>query len=1840
MRHKESLRERPELFHLIFFQKFIKLLSRLQRFDIELSGRLEILNRVERQKDKEEVLDMMEPLISEWFDEKFEGLTEPQSYAIPLIHERENVLVSSPTGSGKTLTAFLSIINELFKLDKKGELEDKIYCVYVSPLKALANDIHKNLEKPLEELKELAEEKGVKIPEIRTAIRSGDTPQKERRKMAKTPPHIFITTPESLALALSSPQFRKKFNDVQYFINDEIHEISSSKRGVYLSLNTERLEKHTKTEMTRIGLSATQAPIEEIAKFLVGYENGEARPVNIVEVAGEKNLDLSVISPVDDMTLLPYEVVNSRMYDTLTELVGQHRTTLIFTNTRSGAENVAYKLKDRGIEDIAAHHGSLSKETRLEVEDGLKTGELLSVVSSTSLELGIDVGYIDMVVQVNSPKNVAKGLQRVGRAGHSLGETSKGRMIVFDKDDLIECSVITRKAYQHDIDRVSIPENNLDVLSQGIIGMSIEHRWDVDDAYDVVKRSYCYRDLPKEDFLDVLEFLGASQFENVYPKIWYNKEEGIFGKKGGAQMLYYMNIGTIPSDSSYQVYSEKGVPLGTLSEKFVERLSKGDVFILGSHSYEFMHTRGTRVFVKDAAGKKPTVPSWSGEMLPRSYDLSVGIGEFRRKLSEKMAEESEEKVINWLKEKYMIDVGSAQTMISYFKEQTAVIEELPTDEKILIEGHIGKDGNYNIIFHACFGRETNDALSRAYAYKISKKFNCNVNVSITDDNFMITSEKKIPLDRLRNILSHEDIEGVLKRCIKNTELFEQRFRHCAQRALMILRNYKGREISAANQKIRSKKILELLKDDHDFPIIKETFNEILHQVLKLDKAKEVLKKLEEEEISITTADYSDTPSPFAHNVLMAGISDVIMMEDRSDLLRQYHQKVLEQVIPEEEIEKFKFDKDVVNEHFWEKKPSFDSKEEMLEVIKELQPIHVLKEKGKNVFTRTDRSFEKVREWGKELLNEEKIQSLWINGVKYIASEDLDKFLYSLDQGEQPHGSSPIIKELREKEKTVHEIYEGTDLMLKEVKELVNELERKRLLSRVGLNEEEEPIYTLLNKKDRKLESVEETITDHLTYEAPRSLEEISHALDLPEDITLKALNNLVERNILVSGLLIVGEGEQYMLKEDYHELRFPGGEHVSEDKVSEYKAKKQFSDVGSIEEYFDLFMEAGTPYDVYQRVSDFSADEWNEMREKGEIIEGRFIRGRVRYILREKLPTFVSAYRTEGLDEEEKDILELIEKGKANTIRKLKSESDLKNDKIKEIVKKLDHNLYIRREYTGEDGWTSRNRYRKVEVEPEKEKEAKEKIIMGYLKGNGPASFSNIRYYTGFQREEIREIISELIQDDRVKKLKVGTSKREMYVFAEEINEIQKVKGGEYDKLRVLSRKDPYARPLWAEIYRRYGEDRVFPLIKKGSIVGGIEKWKMSGCIEVRHLDLDDESMLPEALEALEVMMDYHRLEGYDIIRIKNYQNRPIEDFEDETLSIFYENGFKKIQGMLVKGNIVEDVFSTEQIKSYVLKKQKLGEDLYKEIEDALEGMKGTRSDFELRPRVEEFYSIEWMYKRGKILAGKMIPPLHMYALPEHTSVYKAAKDLPLTEARESILDIIKDKQPTPKRTIYHLSPYSRPRTKEILEELYEGLLVTKDHNGRYVETPSCDLDTVEAKKKVVKWTFEIFGVFTAEKLSSYLGSDYRMKELRNILDDLVQEGYLCKGFLEEGDDSVYWMIKEDLKTLPEISFDKEGVITTKDRFNLYFRSEIKDRFDLGACNIVYQGPEFKAGFKATISSGEVNIKEYEGKKKHRKIIEDWAYENNMRVKSSDKKKKKKVSDYEIRKWYEKTRGI
>src|SRR3989344_9384847 len=528
---------------------------------------------------------ILHPLVNQWFFSKFKQFSLPQLYGVMEIHQRKNILISAPTGATKTLTGFLAILNELVDSAKKLILEDQVYCVYISPLKALNYDIHYNLSTPLQEMEKINE----KPLGIRAAVRTGDTTASEKAKMLKNTPHILITTPESLAILLNSPKFQEKLKKVQWLIVDEIHALAENKRGVHLSLSIERLQLIS-PGMTRVGLSATIAPLEDIARYLVGYTGDKERDCGIVDVQFLKNMDLQVLSPVKSLVESDYMLKHQKMYDLIHRLIQEHKTTLIFTNTRSATERVAHNLKDMFPKDygenIAAHHGSLSKTDRFKTEQSLREGKLKVVVSSTSLELGIDIGYVDLVICLGSPKSVARFLQRSGRAGHKLHDTVKARIIVVDRDDLVECSLLLKSAVEKKIDRVHIPANCLDVLAQQLYGMAIFEQWNVQELYQFVRGSYNFHLLEMGDFIELLKYLSGEyvslEDRHVYAKIWWDKETNTIGRKGKlARVIYMTNIRTIPDESFVKVKLQGTEAIvGMIDEGFVERLKPGDVFVL------------------------------------------------------------------------------------------------------------------------------------------------------------------------------------------------------------------------------------------------------------------------------------------------------------------------------------------------------------------------------------------------------------------------------------------------------------------------------------------------------------------------------------------------------------------------------------------------------------------------------------------------------------------------------------------------------------------------------------------------------------------------------------------------------------------------------------------------------------------------------------------------------------------------------------------------------------------------------------------------------------------------------------------------------------------------------------------------------------------------------------------------------------------------------------------------------------------------------------------------------------------------------------------------------------
>ena len=861
---------------------------------------------------KKEIYKILHPWVKEWFDNEFEDFTPSQKQAIIDIHKRNNVLVSSPTGSGKTLTAFLSVISELTSLAEKKELEDKVYCIYISPLKALDNDIEKNLEEPLKKIEEIAIKNGAtykKTPKktekglgIRKAVRTGDTSQYERSKMLKKPPHILITTPETLSILLVAPKFREKLSNVKYVIIDEIHSLAENKRGVHLSLSLERLQ-HLIGGYTRIGLSATVSPLEKIANFLVGYEYGIERDCLIVDVNYLKELDMEVLSPVDDIVVADAEETRLAMYNLVDDLIMEHKTTLIFTNTRRGTESLVYNLKKMFSENynsnnIMAHHSSLSKEIRLQTEDKLKEGKLKAVVSSTSLELGIDIGYIDLVILINSPKSVSRALQRIGRSGHRLHEKSKGRIIVTDRDDLVECSVLLKNAKEGRIDKIKIPHNALDVLAQHIYGMSIENPWDIDYAYDVIKKSYCYKDLSRDDYEDVLSYLageyGELEERYVYAKIWIDYKKNQFGKRGRlARMLYSTNVGTIPDSSGVTVKCD-GEVIGRIEQDFMEKLKKGDTFVLGGGIYRFNYGRGMTINVSPASGP-PTIPSWFSEQLPLAFDLALDIQRFRAIIEGKFEyKRSKDEILSFLDEYLYVDDFAANSIYEYFKEQY-LYAQIPSNRKLLIEYYSGFGGRKFLIFHSLFGRQVNDALSRAIAYIIAKKSNIDITISISDNGFYLSSDKKMGGFEAFKKLSSENLRNILIQAISKTETLASRFRHCAGRSLMTLRRYKGHDKSVGRQQVRGKILLKFVEDmDDNFSILKEARREVIEDFMDVKNATRVLQWIESGQLEIKTIN-TVIPSPFAFNLVSQGYLDVLTQTDKAEFSKRMHKAILEKI---------------------------------------------------------------------------------------------------------------------------------------------------------------------------------------------------------------------------------------------------------------------------------------------------------------------------------------------------------------------------------------------------------------------------------------------------------------------------------------------------------------------------------------------------------------------------------------------------------------------------------------------------------------------------------------------------------------------------------------------------------------------------------------------------------------------------------------------------------------------------------------------------------------------------------------------------------------------------------
>jgi ATP-dependent Lhr-like helicase len=836
------------------------------------------------------------PLVQEWFVNKFGTPTEPQEQGWPHILGDKTTLICAPTGSGKTLAAFLACIDRLVRKALAAELEDKTEVLYVSPLKALGNDIQKNLDAPLGEILQLAQQRGFLMPEIRTAVRTGDTLMHERRAMQKRPPHILVTTPESLYILLTAAKSREILRSVKTIIVDEIHAIADDKRGSHLSLSLERLDALTGRLSTRIGLSATQKPIELIANFLAG--NTRPGPA-IVQVSQRRHLDLAVEVPASELGPVASNEMWDEIYKRISDLVLANRSTLIFVNTRRLAERVGHHLASiLGPDAVASHHGSLSRQRRLAVEGKLKSGGIRALVATASLELGIDIGTVDLVCQIGSPRSIAVALQRIGRAGHWRGAVPKGRLFATTRDELIECAALVRAINRLELDRIMIPECPLDILAQQIVAACAAEDWLEDDLFALVRRAHPYRNLARKDFDEIIEMLsnGIAARRGRYGAYLHRDQVNhrLHGRRG-ARLAAITSGGAIPDNSLYTVIAEpEHVVVGTVDEDFAVESLRGDIILLGNTSWRIRRVQSGSVSVEDAKGAAPNIPFWLGEAPSRTMELSEEIAALREKISSLTEGLSPGYVrgtlpqataaVDWLKQECGLDPSGAEQAVEYIVTGRAVLRAVPTQDTVIAERFFDEGGGMQLVIHAPFGGRINKAWGLALRKRFCRSFNFELQAAATDNglNISLSDQHSFPLADVFHFLQSASVEHLLEQAVLASPIFNTRWRWVAGRALALLRFMGGKRVPPQIQRMRSEDLLaavfpealacqeniegEIKIPDH--PMVREAMKDALTEAMDLEGLKNVLDRIASGSIRCLAVE-TPVPSQFSHEILNA-----------------------------------------------------------------------------------------------------------------------------------------------------------------------------------------------------------------------------------------------------------------------------------------------------------------------------------------------------------------------------------------------------------------------------------------------------------------------------------------------------------------------------------------------------------------------------------------------------------------------------------------------------------------------------------------------------------------------------------------------------------------------------------------------------------------------------------------------------------------------------------------------------------------------------------------------------------------------------------------------------------
>ena len=831
------------------------------------------------------ILTSFHPAVAAWFARTFTAPTPAQDAAWPALMAGKHVLVAAPTGSGKTFAAFLAAIDQLVKEGLAGPLPDETRIVYVSPLKALSNDIQRNLEAPLNGIRDELATRKLPDVEIRAVVRSGDTTQSERAGMRRRPPHIVVTTPESLYILLGSQSGRDMLSTCRTVIVDEIHAIAGNKRGAHLALSLARLQACAGGRLTRVGLSATQKPIEEVARFLTGSAEVECA---IVDSGHVRRRDLALEVPPAPLEAVMSGEVWTQIYDRLAQLVSEHRTTLVFVNTRRLVERVARHLSERlGEEHVAAHHGSLSKERRLDAEQRLKRGELKVLVATASLELGIDIGDVDLVCQIGSTRSINAFLQRVGRAGHSVGGISKGRLFPLSRDELVECTALLDAVRRGELDQLTVPENALDVLAQQITAEVAAREWPEDDLFCLMRRAYPYRNLPRADFDDCVRMLSegfSTRRGRRAALLHHDAINKMLRPRKGARLTAITSGGAIPDNADYRVMLEpESILVGSVNEDFAVESLQGDIFQLGNTSYRILRVERGTVRVEDAHGQPPSIPFWLGEAPGRTLELSTAVSRLRQEFERHLTEEPGS-VLEWLTGTIGIDEAAALQIVQYLSAGRAALGALPTLQTVVFERFFDESGGMQLIIHSPYGSRVNRAWGLSLRKRFCRTFNFELQAAATEDHIVLslTHAHSFELAEAARYLNANTVRQILVQALCAAPMFQVRWRWDAGIALALPRFRGGKRIPPQIARMNAEDLLASVFPDQvacaenlpgeievpDHPLVKQTIRDCLEDAMDIDAFEALLRRLESGAVQVIARDLTE-PSPLALEALNA-----------------------------------------------------------------------------------------------------------------------------------------------------------------------------------------------------------------------------------------------------------------------------------------------------------------------------------------------------------------------------------------------------------------------------------------------------------------------------------------------------------------------------------------------------------------------------------------------------------------------------------------------------------------------------------------------------------------------------------------------------------------------------------------------------------------------------------------------------------------------------------------------------------------------------------------------------------------------------------------------------------